>query len=132
MTVTSALAPDTLVLWHPSADRALTPDDIDFGQVAAGGSADRRFRVRNASTRYWAVDVVVTAVPNDAADDGDDQVSEQVLLSADGRLFETQIDAGSLGPAALTPVFTMRALIPADAATGAGAFLLAATARTWS
>jgi len=98
------MADDALVGWKLDGNEPL--DGIDWGVVAPGSSADRRFRVKNTSTLYTAYGVTVTAESVDH------------YLSLDGRVFTASIYLGDLPPSAISAVITVRRVTPSSATTG--------------
>ena len=95
---------DELVGWKVDGNEPLSL--IHWGLVAAGSSADRTFRVKNASTLYTAYDVVVIAESVDH------------YLSLDGRLFTASISLGDLRPSGISAVITVRRVTPSSATLG--------------
>lgn len=123
----TALA-DVLQFWDPVLDEPATDDDLAWGVVAPGSSADLRLRVRNLSDDYTAAAVVLTL-----ADQGTYAMSPaaQHGLSADGLTFAAVLKLGDLGPQATSGQFVVRRVVDPGADAGPALFTLSATPGAW-
>lgn len=120
----------SLDFWHPLDDEAIDESYLPVAEVAQGSSADVRLRVRNSSDTYTAQAITVaTAAPLDTSA-GD--ASGQFLLSADGQVFAAALDLGDLAPQQISDPIWLRRVTSPDSQTGTYAFLLTATAGSWS
>ena len=121
---------DTLRFWHPRQDQR-TPDDwFAWGTVARGSSADKIFRVKNASLRWTAVGVSVS-LQHRGRYDPTLRVDRQHFLSLNGRLFGATVTVGDLPPGATSPVIILRRVTSRSADAGLGEFQLSAQAFDW-
>jgi hypothetical protein len=122
---------DTLDFWHPRQDRKVPDDWFEWGVVARGSSADKQFRVRNLSSHYTAVDVIVS-LDQLGIHDPALEVDVQHLLSRDGRSYFATVNIGNLIPRAVSPLITLRRVTSRDADEGPGEFQLSAAATDWT
>lgn len=121
---------ETLAFWHPSEDDYITSSFFDWGTVAAGSSDDKMFRIRNESTVYDAVGVVVSLHPLEAPATPGAQY--QHYLSLDGNVFTATVSV-DIAAATLSPLLWLRRVTPSTATTGGPfGFEIRATATTWS
>lgn len=119
---------DSLMFWHPIYDRQLDADFFDWGNVARGSSADRRFRVRNASSQYTATDVVISMFEYGLPALS---VAAQHFLSTDGLNFAASVDVGTLHPHATSAALVLRRVTAPDSDYGSLDMQLLAHATDW-
>lgn len=112
---------DSLAFWLYTADTGI--QSIDFGTSPRRSSGDVMFRVKNASTTYTALGVLVTITGDRAFD---------YYLSLDGEQFAAAVDLGDLGPNTYTEGITLRRVTPADAPLGEQAVDVVAAATSWT
>ncbi len=122
---------DTLLFWHPRQDQRSPDDWFAWGTVARGSSADKIFRVKNASVRYTALGVVVSLQHLNLYDPLI-RVDHQHYLSLDGRSFAATVNVGDLPPGATSAVVILRRVTARDADEGPGEFQLSAQASDWT
>lgn len=111
---------DTLALWSPTLAAAMSV--VDFGTVMAGSSGDLSFRVKNLSSTYTAVAVVVSFTGTDG---------EQFYLSADQRRFTGTYALGNLPPSAVSRRLFVRRVTPSGADIGSYTCNLRLQAQSW-
>ncbi len=120
---------DTLQLWDAVADTALPVDFFDWGTVAPRSSADRAFRVRNASTLYTAEDIEISVADLDTP--ADPSVAAQHLCSLDGTHFTATVTLTALAPMSVSSRITIRRVTAETAEAGSFTFAVSATPATW-
>ncbi len=121
---------DILEFWQPYRDWVIDENYLPWGTVARNSSADKHFRVHNASLDYNATAVTVTVEEMGLAEPTR-SVAVQHLLSTDGRTFAATVTVGTLPPGGISGRLTLRRVTAPDADYGEGDFQLLAHA-TWS
>ena len=129
--ISGATAGHRLQLWHPTLDRPLTATELDWGDTPRGSSADKTFRVKNMSGTLTATGVTVTPY-NTSSANASPSPSTLMSLSTDGSTFGSSINVGSLSPGSITPVYTVRRIIPDTYGLGPWQPALWADATAWS
>lgn len=120
----------TLKLWHPTSNVVLSGAHFDFGDIAAGGSYSRQFRVKNTHATRTAHAVVVTREA--LTDKTPSMVGATHLFSIDGGPYATSCAVGDLAPGAISDVITVQRDLPVDAQSSLGAGRYVAQAGSWS
>lgn len=110
--------PDSQILrqTEPNSDDTLEPD---WGTVAPGSSADKRFRLLNESELYTATGVLITSTHID------------LYLSTDGRNFGVVIAVEDIPPLSHSAIYWVRRITRRDALSGAYAGSTPVTIDAW-
>lgn len=119
---------DRLALWHPTDDIKLPTTWFDWGNTPRSSSADRQFRIKNLSADLVATDIDIYI---EALTPGTPSVSAMHTLSTDGVNFAVAAGLASLNPGAISPVLTLRRVVPADALVSTWSARLAADVNLW-
>lgn len=128
--VSSTATTDRLALWHPTLDQPLAPTWFDWGDVPRSSSADRTFRIKNLSSTLTAhsTDVAMEALtPANPS-----LVGMHLFSSASGGGFVPSLNIPSLAPGALSPVFTVRRTVPANAEISTWSARITADVTSWT
>lgn len=121
---------DVLEFYEPFRDRLVDENYLPWGVVAPGSSADKQFRIHNASDDYIAADITVSVQEMGLAEPVL-SVAAQHLLSSDGRTFTATVSVGTLPPGGISARLTLRRVTSPDADIGDGDFQLLAHPAQW-
>lgn len=110
-----------LALWEFGADTEVTY--LDWGTAPRRSSDDRRFRVKNLSTRYTAQQVKV-----EVSGEG----SSQFYVSVDGINFAASVELGALAPMSVSATVWIRRVTPSTAPLETNQCDLTVSATSWS
>lgn len=124
----STLLAERLAFILPAINVALPADFFQWGDVAAGSSADKVFRVQNLSSVMVARDVVVSF---SGSGSGSSNAANLHLGSGDERRFTATVEIGDLYPGESSDVVTMRRVVPSGAASGTKGFSVVGTVSSW-
>lgn len=121
---------DRLALWHPTVDVRMPEAHLDWGNVPRASTADKQFRIKNLSATLTAVEVnlymesLTTASP---------PVSGMHTFSLDGgSTFTPSGEIAALAPGEISPVITLRRVVPANAQLSVWSARVVADVFQWS
>lgn len=120
---------DRLAIWHPTSNVKASPDQFDWGEAPRSSSADRTFRIKNLSSSLTAKDISVyieelTAAPLSVA-------GMHTLSDNGGSTFLAGLAIPTLAPGSISPVLTLRRVVPANASVSVWSARLAADVTSW-
>lgn len=119
-----------LMLWDPDVDQRLDSAHLDWGDVARGTTATKRFRVKNTSADMLAEGVTLS---DEALTDGSPTNVGQHDFSDDGGAsFADPLDIGDLDPGEISSELLLRRDMANDADLGVWALRVLAQATAWS
>ncbi|MDQ3028895.1 MAG: hypothetical protein M3R09_02450 [Actinomycetota bacterium] len=121
-------AADTLDFWDATLDQVASPAVFEFGDRPRGTSATREFRIKNRSATLTAKAISVT---RSIVTDTSPSVPGFHTFSLDGTTWIGNLNIGDLLPGAISPVITLRQVVPVDAALWLWQMTVTATANTW-
>lgn len=126
--------PDRLRIWHPTLDEALDDNTsadgahLDWGDVVAGTTADKTFRVKNNSATLTAnsINISTSVLTNTTP------TLESQITYSDGGAFAPSIDIGNLAPGAISSLITVRKATDINATVWLWTWRAHAEATSWS
>lgn len=121
---------DRLAFWNPDDEAEASVALFDFGDVVPGSSEDRTFFVKNLSTSYEALEVVIAT--DSAGGSASPAVAPCHLFSFDGINFTAAAEIENLGPGEISPPIEIRRITPSTADLGLWPFRVTATPGGWS
>lgn len=120
---------NSLVFWHPTANTALVPADIDFGDIRRETTTVKTFRVKNASASLTANNVSLTVVSNS----GQSSVIGEHTFSTDGgTTYGASRTISSIAPSAISSVIRLRRLTTASSLLATHSSTVSAVAGSWT
>lgn len=121
--------PDQLAVWLASLNAPADPTTFfDWGDVCPSMALDKFFRVKNLSAASTASGVTVTVSDPGG---GDEDTSIYHYLSIDGLRFTASVAVPALPPQAVSPLLTLRAVIPTRAVGGTQPFQVNLNVASW-
>lgn len=120
---------DRLLLWDSTLNQPLDGDALNFGNSPRSSSADKAFRVKNASDSKIASSITVAA---EVLTETSPTLLSQLMFSTDGMTYTSTASIGSLGPGAISDPVFIRRTTPSNAQLGLGAFRVTAEAATFA
>ncbi|HET7630301.1 MAG TPA: hypothetical protein VFK03_02915 [Candidatus Saccharimonadales bacterium] len=114
-----------VAFWDPSADQALAPAYLDFGDITQGSSITRQFRIKNQSTQT-ANGVVVSV------SDLLNEFGGNVQVSTDNSSYSSSINIGNLATGAISSLLYIKRTVPAGETTTQHSARLLVNATSWT
>lgn len=121
-------ASDSVAFWHATLDQAAAVDLFEFGDRARGITTTRQFRIKNRSTVLTAKNVTVT---RSIVTDASPSVPGFHTFSLDGSTWTSSVSLGDIAPGAISPVVTLRQVVPTNASLWLWQMRITATPNTW-
>lgn len=126
----STATQERLSFWHPTLDAKTPVGWFDWGDVPRGTSEDRQFRIKNLSSTLSAEAVEVYV---EALSPGSPSVAGMHSFSLDGgATFRTREVLPTLAPGAVSPVFTLRRVVPTNAPISVWSARVVADVYSWN
>jgi len=117
-----------LEMWHPTLDQRLGAADLDFGDTPRSSTETRYFRMKNLSGSKTATDINIQF---EAQTDGSPTNVTQYTASIGGASFQAATNIGSLSPAQISPVISVRRTTSSNAQFSLWALRMRAIPVTW-
>ncbi len=130
-----SLSGDRLALWHPTLNQEIGPAYFDFGDVKAGTTSNKTFRVKNLSAGMTAGSIQVSretlTESNESATSP--TIASQFTFTQDGSSYFSTLNLpSSLSPGGVSSVITVRRQTPLDAQLSLFTARIVASASSWS
>ncbi len=119
---------DSVDFWHATLDQPAAPDLFEFGDRARGTTATREFRIKNRSTILTAKAISIT---RSIVTDTSPSVPSFHTFSLDGVTWIGSLNLGDVLPGAISPVITLRQIVPTNASLWLWQMTITATPNTW-
>jgi hypothetical protein len=116
-----------LELWHPTLDRALKGEELDFGDVVQGAIKEIPFRVKNNSAQ--TANNVLIGVDGSIAVGG---IAAGMTFNHAGGAFATSVTIPSIAPGAISATIVARRTIAFASPLGIGVTRMDVSAGSWT
>lgn len=121
---------ERVAFWEPTLDQEVGPAHFDWGNVPRGSSADKTFRIKNLSGTLTAESVELYV---EALTAGTPSVGSMFVFSTNGgATFLSSVNLGDFLPGAVSPVITIRRIVPASAQISVWSARIAADVTQWT
>lgn len=121
---------ERVAFWEPVTDQEVGPAHFDWGNVPRGSSADKTFRIKNLSDTLTANDIELYV---EALTAGTPSVGSMFVFSDNGgATFLSSLSLGDLLPGAISPVITIRRVVPPNAQISVWSARIAADVTQWT
>lgn len=114
-----------VAFWDPSADQALTPAYLDFGDIAQGSSVTRQFRIKNLSAQ--TANGVVVSVSDLLSEFGGN-----IQVSLDNVTYSSSINIGNLTTGVISSLLYIKRTVPAGETPTQHSARLLVNATSWT